>query len=46
MCALSVLNLAEKNASNTVLQKAGLKFAAKVDDPDEGKLWRLLLFSH
>lgn len=32
--------LAEKNASNSVLQKVGMKFVAEVDDPDEDKLWR------
>ncbi|MEG4490035.1 GNAT family N-acetyltransferase [Microcoleus sp. D3_18_C4] len=32
--------LAEKNASNSVLQKVGMKFIAEVDDPEEGKIWR------
>jgi [ribosomal protein S5]-alanine N-acetyltransferase len=32
--------LAEKNASNSVLQKVGMKFITEVDDPDEGKIWR------
>ena len=32
--------LAEKNASNRVLQKVGMKFIAEVDDPEEGKIWR------
>jgi RimJ/RimL family protein N-acetyltransferase len=32
--------LAERNASNRVLQKVGMKFIAEVDDPEEGKIWR------
>jgi [ribosomal protein S5]-alanine N-acetyltransferase len=32
--------LAEKNASNRVLQKVGMKFIAEVDDSEEGKIWR------
>jgi [ribosomal protein S5]-alanine N-acetyltransferase len=32
--------LAEINASNSVLQKVGMKFIAEVDDPEEGKIWR------
>lgn len=32
--------LAEKNASNTLLQKVGMKFAGELSDPDEGKIWR------
>jgi ribosomal-protein-alanine N-acetyltransferase len=32
--------LAEVNASNTVLKKAGMKFIAEVDDQEEGKIWR------
>jgi len=32
--------LAEINASNSVLQKVGMKFSAEVDDPEEGKIWR------
>lgn len=32
--------LAEKNASNSVLQKVGMKFAAEVADPEVGKIWR------
>ena len=32
--------LAEKNASNSVLQKVGMKFITEVDDPEEGKIWR------
>jgi RimJ/RimL family protein N-acetyltransferase len=32
--------LAEKNASNSVLQKVGLKFVSELDDPEEGKVWR------
>jgi [ribosomal protein S5]-alanine N-acetyltransferase len=32
--------LAEKNASNSVLQKAGMQFVAEVDDLKVGKKWR------
>jgi RimJ/RimL family protein N-acetyltransferase len=32
--------LAETNASNAVLRKAGMSFAAEVDDPEVGKVWR------
>ncbi|MBD2102500.1 GNAT family N-acetyltransferase [Leptolyngbya sp. FACHB-261] len=32
--------LAERNASNRVLQKVGMTFIAEIDDPEEGKLWR------
>jgi [ribosomal protein S5]-alanine N-acetyltransferase len=32
--------LAEKNASNSVLQKVGMKFVAELDDPDGDKIWR------
>ena len=32
--------LAETNASNAVLRKAGMSFAAEVDDPEVGKAWR------
>ncbi len=32
--------LAQRNASNRVLQKVGMKFIAEVDDPEEGKIWR------
>lgn len=32
--------LAEKNASNSVLQKVGMKFVAEINNPDEGKIWR------
>lgn len=32
--------LAEKNASNRVLQKVGMKFVAEVGDPQIGKTWR------
>jgi RimJ/RimL family protein N-acetyltransferase len=32
--------LAEKNASNHVLQKVGMKFITEIDDLDEGKIWR------
>jgi [ribosomal protein S5]-alanine N-acetyltransferase len=32
--------LAEKNASNRVLQKVGMKFVAEIDDFEQGKTWR------
>ena len=32
--------LAQRNASNRVLQKVGMQFMAEVEDPDEGKVWR------
>ena len=32
--------LAEKNASNRVLQKVGMKFVAAIDDFEQGKVWR------
>jgi [ribosomal protein S5]-alanine N-acetyltransferase len=32
--------LAEKNASNSVLQKVGMQFITEVDDSEEGKIWR------
>jgi [ribosomal protein S5]-alanine N-acetyltransferase len=32
--------LAEKNASNNVLQKVGMKFVAELDDLEQGKIWR------
>src|SRR4028119_1659562 len=32
--------LAETNASNAVLRKAGMSFVAEVDDPEVGKAWR------
>ena len=32
--------LAQRNASNRVLQKVGMKFIAEVNDPEEGKIWR------
>jgi [ribosomal protein S5]-alanine N-acetyltransferase len=32
--------LAETNASNAVLRKAGMSFVAEVDDPEVGKTWR------
>src|ERR687893_1370438 len=32
--------LAETNASNAVLRKAGMSFVAEVDDPEVGKVWR------
>ena len=38
--AIVAHTLAEKNASNTVLQKVGMKFIAEVDDSETGKLWR------
>src|ERR671921_2918693 len=33
-------SLAETNASNAVLRKAGMSFVAEVDDPEVGKAWR------
>lgn len=38
--AVMAHTLAEKNASNRVLQKVGMKFIAEVDDSEEGKIWR------
>lgn len=38
--AVMAHTLAEKNASNSVLQKVGMKFIAEVGDPEEGKIWR------
>jgi len=35
--------LGEKNASNSVLQKVGMKFVAELDDPEEGKVWRWMI---
>ena len=32
--------LAEKNASNRVLQKVGMKFIVETDDLEQGKIWR------
>lgn len=32
--------LAEKNASNAVLEKVGMKFKEVLEDPEEGKIWR------
>ena len=32
--------LAETNASNAVLRKAGMSFVNEMDDPDVGKVWR------
>jgi [ribosomal protein S5]-alanine N-acetyltransferase len=32
--------LAQRNASNRVLQKVGMQFIAEADDPEEGKVWR------
>lgn len=32
--------LAEKNASNAVLKKVGMKFKEELKDPEEGKVWR------
>ena len=31
--------LPEKNASTTVLEKAGMKFIGPVNDPDDGEVW-------
>jgi [ribosomal protein S5]-alanine N-acetyltransferase len=38
--AVTAHTLAEKNASNRVLQKVGMKFIAEVDDSEEGKIWQ------
>lgn len=38
--SVSATTLAEINASNRVLQKLGMTFAAEVDDAENGKLWR------
>ena len=38
--AVCAHTLGEKNASNRVLQKVGMKFAAEIDDADFGKIWR------
>ena len=32
--------LAQRNASNRVLQKVGMQFIVEVDDPEESKIWR------
>jgi [ribosomal protein S5]-alanine N-acetyltransferase len=32
--------LAEKNASNNVLQKVGMRFICELDNPEVGKIWR------
>ena len=32
--------LAQANASNSVLQKLGMRFVSEIADPDEGKVWR------
>jgi [ribosomal protein S5]-alanine N-acetyltransferase len=32
--------LAEKNASNNVLQKVGMTFIAELNNPETGKIWR------
>lgn len=38
--AVMAHTLAEKNASNRVLQKVGMKFVAEIDDSEQGKTWR------
>ncbi len=38
--AIIAHTLAQRNASNRVLQKVGMKFIAEVDDPEKGKIWR------
>jgi [ribosomal protein S5]-alanine N-acetyltransferase len=38
--AVIARTLAEINASNSVLQKVGMKFIAEMDHPEEGKIWR------
>jgi len=38
--AVSAHTLAHTNASNRVLQKAGMKFVSEVDDPEDGRTWR------
>ena len=32
--------LAERNASNRVLQKVGMRLTAEFDDPEDGKIWQ------
>ena len=38
--AVMAHTLAEKNASNGVLQKVGMQFVAELDDAEVGKIWR------
>lgn len=38
--AIMAHTLAEKNASNKVLQKVGMEFVAEIDDFEQGKTWR------
>src|SRR5919205_798865 len=40
VAAVVAHTLAETNASNAVLRKAGMSFVAEVDDPEVGKAWR------
>jgi RimJ/RimL family protein N-acetyltransferase len=40
VAAVVAHTLAETNASNAVLRKAGMSFVAVVDDPEVGKVWR------
>ncbi len=40
VAAVVAHTLAEMNASNAVLRKAGMSFDAEVDDPEVGKAWR------
>src|SRR5918998_2851279 len=40
VAAVVAHTLAETNASNAVLRKAGMSFVAEVDDPEVGKVWR------
>ena len=43
VAAVVAHTLAETNASNAVLRKAGMSFVAEVDDPEVGKAWRWLI---
>lgn len=38
--AVMAHTLAEKNASNRILQKLGMQFVTEVVDPDDGPIWR------
>jgi [ribosomal protein S5]-alanine N-acetyltransferase len=37
--AVTAHTLAQRNASNNVLQKVGMKFVAELDDSGQGKIW-------
>jgi len=38
--AVRAHTLAEKNASNRILQKLGMQFVMEIVDPDDGPIWR------